>query len=103
MKTPLTVYTEQAKDLGITDELNVPMIARLSFVREQGQQMAQVVNRLLYDLALTELGLQAAKDDTTKAAIEQQKAKYINDLRQTRDSLIPTLELVKELEAQLDK
>lgn len=97
----LDLYNKIAKEQGITEDLNVSDIAKLSFVREQANQMKQIVNRLVFDLTMTQARLDEAKDENTIAAYKQKINQYEGDLRQTRDGLKSANELVKDLENAL--
>lgn len=101
MKSPLATYKQIAKNYNITDDKNAPVAARLHFAREQQNQMQQIINRLLFDLATTTIRKDNAKDEETKTAYQDLISKYAKDLRQTRDGVEVTNELVKELEAEL--
>ena len=98
MKSPLATYKQNATKFGITAEHNVEDVAKLTFAREQAQQMQHLINRLLFDLATTAIHLEDAKDENTKAAYRQKTSDYERDLRQTKSALDIALELVKELE-----
>jgi hypothetical protein len=98
MASPLETYNKVATDLNISDDLNIPVVARLGFAREQASQMKQIVNRLVFDLTMTKLRQAEAKDEDTVAAYGNKVAEYERDLRQTRDGLISANTLVKELE-----
>ena len=97
--TTLEQYNQIADRHKITEELNVPLVARLGFAREQSNQMKQIVNRLVFDLTMTYVRMEAAKDEDTKAAYLNKISEYERDLRQTRDGLVSANELVGELEA----
>lgn len=97
--TTLEQYNQIAEKHKITEELNVPLVARLGFAREQSNQMKQIVNRLVFDLTMTYVRMEAAKDEDTKAAYLNKISEYERDLRQTRDGLVSANELVSELEA----
>jgi len=97
--TTLERYNQIADKHKITEELNVPPVARLGFVREQANQMKQIVNRLVFDLTMTAVRMDEAKDEDTKAAYLNKVSEYERDLRQTRDGLVSANELVSELEA----
>lgn len=96
--TTLERYNKIAERLGITDDLNVSPIARLGFAREQANQMKMICNRLVFDLTMTNVRMDEAKDEDTKAAYLNKISEYERDLRQTRDGLKSANELVKELE-----
>jgi len=96
--TTLERYNQVAEKHKITDELNVPPVARLGFAREQSNQMKMIVNRLVFDVTMTSARLEAAKDDDTKAALQQKVSEYEGQLRQTRDGLVVANELVSQLE-----
>lgn len=96
--TTLERYNQIADKHKITEELNVPAIARLGFAREQANQMKQIVNRLVFDLTMTNVRMDEAKDEDTKAAYLNKISEYERDLRQTRDGLVSANELVSELE-----
>lgn len=99
----LEIYNETAENLGITDELNTRPVARLSFAREQSEQMKMLVNRLLFDLTMTKSRMNLAQDDDSRAAYAQKVSEYERDLRQTREGLKVALELVKELESVVNE
>lgn len=95
----LETYNAIAEELGITDDFNTPPVARLSFAREQANQMKILVNRYLFDLTMTKTRMEQAKDDDSKAAFRNKVSEYEQQLRQTRDGLKIATELVKELES----
>lgn len=101
--TPLAKYDELAKQFKITEDKNVPIEQRLMFAREQAVQMKQIANRLLFDLTASHMHLNAAKDDTTKAAYQAKINEYERDLRQTSGGLDPILTLIQELELATDE
>jgi len=96
--TTLERYNQIAKELEITEEMNVPAVARLSFAREQSTQMKSIVNRLLFDLTMAYAAMENAKDENTQAAYKDNISKHERELRQTRDGLKLTNELVGLLE-----
>lgn len=96
--TTLEKYNQIAEELGITDELNVQPVARLGFAREQATQMKAIVNRLLFDLTMAYAAMEKAKDENTVAAYKDNISKHERELRQTRDGLLLTNELVSLLE-----
>lgn len=100
MPTALDLYKKAAKDFGVTDEMNVPLVERLSFARVQADEMKKVVNRLLFDVATTTVHENNAKDSTTASAYEGKRRQYENDLRQTVASLQTAIELVNALEKE---
>ena len=97
--TTLERYNETAKELGITEDMNVPVVARLGFAREQATQMKSIVNRSLFDLTMAYSAMENAKDENTVAAYKDNISKHERELRQTRDALALTNALVAELEA----
>jgi hypothetical protein len=96
--TTLDRYNKLADELGITEEMNVPPVARLGFAREQATQMKSIVNRLLFDLTMAYAAMEKAKDENTVAAYKDNISKHERELRQTRDGLVLTNELVTLLE-----
>lgn len=96
--TTLEQYNKVAEKNKITDDLNVNQIQKLAFAREQATQMKMIVNRLVFDLTMTNSRLEAAKDEDTKAALAAKISEYEGQLRQTRDGLVVANELVKNLE-----
>ena len=101
MKSPLSVYKEVSKEFGVTDDKNVAQVGKLSFAREQAEQMKHIVNRLVYDIVTTRIHIEDAKDDTTKHALKSKCSQYENDLRQTVGALDVANKLVKELESEV--
>jgi len=101
--TPLSVYKDAASKHNITEELNAPLVAQLNFAREQAGQMKTIVHRLLQDITITQVRLASAKDENTISAYKTKVDEYERDLRQTRDGLIVTNDLVKDLEAELQE
>lgn len=103
MKSPLTVYKEVAKEFGITDEKNIPDVAKLGHAREQAQQQQMIINRLIMDIAVTRVALEAAKDEMTKGALRKKENEYTGDLRQLSASVETHIALTKELEDEVGK
>lgn len=101
MKSPLTTYKEQAKEFNITEDKQIPGVAKLNFARTQVQEQQQIINRLLVDLTMTLIQAESAKDDNTKSAYEGKATGYRNDLRQLTASLDIVSALVKELEKEV--
>lgn len=97
-KSPLALYKETAKKFGVTEAMQVPDVAKLSFVRSQVQEQQSIINRLLVDLTLSYLHAENAKDENTKAAYTNKASGYENDLRQLVATLSIDLELLAELE-----
>ena len=98
----LSIYDSNVKKYGVKENMNVPRVAMLTFAREQQQQMQHIVNRYLFDLTVSEINENNAKDDNTKEAYRQKAAEYAATVKQTVKSLEIVNELVKELEDELD-
>ena len=97
----LETYNKIAKDMGVTDELNVSPIAKLSFARAQAQEMQTLINRFLFDITIAKTKLSNAKDRDTKAAAENKVREYETQLAQIMDGLVIAMDLVQGLEAQV--
>lgn len=100
MKSPFTYYKEVAKEFGVTDELNVSPVAKLTFVQEQVVQQRQIINRLLVDISTTLVEQENAKDLATKDAYRKKIDDYRNDLRQLVIGVKNGLQLIDELRAE---
>lgn len=98
--SPLSQYKKLADKFGYTGDKLQPTDRQLAFIQEQIEQMKSIGNRLLIDATTTMVHLDAAQDQATKSAYEQQLSKYTNDLRSTSDSLDAMLTLRTELEAE---
>ena len=101
--SPLSLYNENAKKYGITEEMQVPNVAKLGFVRSQVQEQQSIINRLLVDVSITQTHLDNAKDEQTQEAYSKKVGEYGGDLRQLVSALKINLELLKELEDVVDK
>lgn len=97
----LQTYLAVAEEFGITDELNQTIPGRLGFAREQSNQMKSIINRLLFDITMAKVKVEEAKDEDTKQAYSAKINEYAGQLRQTRDGLKTTNELVADLEKLL--
>lgn len=102
MTSPLAIYNQVAEEFKITDEMNVALVSRRNFAKEQAEQMQHIVNRLLFDISMTRIHGESAGDVATKAAYSQKAAQYENDLRQTRDSLEVALALAADFDKELN-
>lgn len=97
-KSPLEIYKETAKKFGVTEEMQVPDIAKLTFVRAQVQEQQAIINRLLVDLTISYIHLDNAKDQQTTTAYRNKASSYESDLFQMVATLNVDLQLLSELE-----
>lgn len=100
MSSPLSIYKSVVKQLGVSDEHNLPVVGKASYLATQIDEQKHVLNRLLFDLSTATFHLNNAKDDTTKEAYEKQASTYKADIRQIHASLKFNLELLGELRAE---
>lgn len=100
--SPREKYNSIAKEMGVTEDKNVPAIAQLSFAREQANQMKLLVNRFLFDITIAKTKVEKSKDRDTKSAAENKVREYEAQLAQTLDGLTVANELVKELEKEVE-
>ena len=99
-QSPLSIYKEVLQECGVREEVNVPPVARLTYVQEQAQQQKAILNRLLFDLATAVYNQNESKDDTTKHAHRQKADGFRNDIRQIKTALEINLTLIDELRAE---
>lgn len=103
MKSPLAIYNDTAKKFKITSDKQLHVRQKTAYVTEQVQAMQAVANRLICDIVATTMALDDAKDDSTKAAIQNKLASYENDLRQTSMGMDHYIKLQEELSAEIGK
>lgn len=97
MPSPITTYKQILKECGITDELNVSTVGRMTYLQEQVGQQKAILNRLLFDATVARISKEAAKDVTLKDAHRQKEDGYLNDIRQIKSALENNLTLIDEL------
>lgn len=97
MKSPLQIYNEVAKEFGITPNKQVHARQKKAYFEAQSQEQKAIINRLLSDIAITQVEYEKLQDDASKAAYRQKIAKYEDDLRQLSAALDISLQFEKEL------
>lgn len=97
MQSPLQIYNQVAKKFNVTVEKQVHPRQKLAYATEQSNQQRAIINRLLCDVATTQVELDKAKDDATKSAYQKKIAGYEDDLRQLSAGLDVSMEFEKEL------
>lgn len=97
MKSPIAVYKQVIKEVGVEDSENVSPVGKLTYIQEQVGQQKAILNRLLFDLTTSTLHQDEAKDDMTKDAHRKKADDYKNDIRQIHSSLKINLTLIEEL------
>lgn len=99
MKSPLTIYKEEAKRLGVTEKMYIPTVAQLNHVRSQVQEQQAILNRALTDLAYAKTHIENLKDTQTKSAYQTK----INDFEADAVNMIDRLNIMLPLLKELDK
>lgn len=97
MSSPLELVNDVAGAFNVTGEKRVHPRQQRAYVESQKQEQALIINRLLVDCAKAKHDFASAKDENTKAAYADQRAKYEGDLRQLSKTLDFFIELDKEL------
>lgn len=97
MKSPLEIYNEVAKKFNVTPEKQVHVRQKMAYAEAQSNEQKAIMNRLLCDIAITQIELDKLKDEATKAAYRGKIAKYEDDLRQLSAAVDVSLQFEKEL------
>lgn len=97
MSTPLETYKNTLKEFEVTEEFEVPAVAKVTFVQTQINEQKQILNRLMFDYTIATAHESVAKDDLTKDAHRQKKDSYRNDIRQIMGALRLNIELIAGL------
>ena len=100
MKSPLQIYNEVAEKFNVTADKQVHIRQKQAYFEAQSQEQKAIINRLISDIAITQVQLDKMKDEASKAAYEQKIAGYENDLRQLSAALDITMEFEKELNSE---
>lgn len=98
MPKPIEVYNDLLKEFEITDRVSVHPENKLLYLRSQRDEQKAIINRLLFDMATSQIHQNEAKDPTTKDAHRKKYDDYKADVRQLLRSLNITLDLLEALE-----
>ena len=94
---PLEEYKKIVKEFGIEDEQNVSPVGKMTYIQEQVGQQKAILNRLLFDLTISKVHQQEAKDQMSRDAHRKKADEYRNDLYQIHAALKINLQLIDEL------
>ncbi len=97
---PLAKYKEVVKEFGIPDEHNVSPVGKMTYIQEQVGQQKAILNRLLFDLTVSEVHKEQAKDKMSQDAHRKKADEYRNDLYQIHAALKINIQLIDELRAE---
>lgn len=98
--SPRAKYYEIAEAFNISGEKMLASDLVLAHIQAQVQEMKQICNRLLVDLAGAHASLARVKDHEAQAAYKNAVANQESELRQYSTKLDVLLKLKEELEAE---
>lgn len=97
MVSPIKVYKTALKEFNVTEGVNAPTVARLSYIQTQLTEQKAILNRLLFDYVMATVREGDAKDDISKEAHAQNVGKYRGDIRQMISNIQINTQLIDEL------
>lgn len=95
--SPLAKYKEVAQKFGIGEGKEVPDDLKQSHIQDQISEMRAICNRLIIDIVGASVGMNNAKDETSRAAYQSAIANQESDLRQYSQKLDTLIKLHGEL------
>ena len=97
MATPLDTYKATLKEFGVTEEFDVPGVAKVTFIQTQINEQKQILNRLMFDYTIASIHQSMATDDQVKDAHRKKADDFRGDVRQIVGALKVNLELISGL------
>lgn len=102
MSTPLEIYKETLSEFKVTEDLDVPAVAKVTYIQTQVMEQKQILNRLFFDFTIAKIHQLAAKDEITEDAHRKKTDDYRNDIRQITGALKINQELISGLRKEYD-
>ena len=93
----IEIYKQSLKEFGITEEVDVPAVAKITFVQDQIGEQRKILNRLVIDYTIAKTHEDIATDVQMKDVHRKKADDYKSDIRQILGALKVNLGLIAGL------